>query len=114
MKFAKYDDTGRILYLGSVPETLLKLQGENVYVGEADALVHYIKHGQLQKRQVSPVQIGNDNTLQRIPEGATIYINEKAYPATEPVCSLEFTYPGRYLIRVEAFPYLDFQTEVMK
>lgn len=114
MIFTKYDEQGRILFHGDVPENLIDAQGENVCIGYESSNTHFVKDGAFSKRNVSPVRIGNDKTLQNIPIGAVIFINDQAYPAVDPVCSIEFTYPGIYRIRVECFPYLDFETEVVQ
>lgn len=112
MKFTQYDNEGRILFGGDVPETMIAAQGVNIVLGHESPDTHYVVNRAFAKRQTSPARIGMDKTLQHIPPGAMIWINDKCYPATEPVCSLEFTYPGTYRIRIECFPYLDFITEV--
>jgi hypothetical protein len=114
VKFAHYDAQGRILFMGEVPEDMVALQGENIYVGEADQATQYIKDGTLAARPLSPVTLDSQNILRGIPQGATIHINKQSYPATANFCALDFTYAGNYVIRVECFPYLDFVAGITK
>lgn len=62
------------------------------------------------ERPASPVT-RTDLTLLDVPTGSTLYINGVSYPA-EGTVELGFTYPGTYALRVECFPYLDWNDEV--
>lgn len=42
VKFARYGVDGQIQFIGEMPESMLKLQGQYVYVGDADPRTQYI------------------------------------------------------------------------
>lgn len=51
VKFSKYDPaSGRILFVGEVPKSMLELQGDHVVVGAADPRIHYVDLGTGQVR----------------------------------------------------------------
>jgi len=114
MIFCSYDNQGRVLFHGDVPESMINLQVGNIYAGEVNPFTHYIVNGEPARRPPSNVRIGNDKTLQGIPIGAEIHINDQIYTATESVCTIDFTYPGIYRIKIKSFPFLDFETEIIK
>lgn len=114
MIFCSYDGQGRVLFHGDVPESMIELQDGNIYAGEVNPFTHYIVNGEPIERPPSNVRIDNNETLQDIPIGAEIHINDQTYTATESVCTIDFTYPGVYKIKIVSFPFLDFETEVIK
>lgn len=104
--FAKYDARGRILFVGSVPASMVELQGDNVYVGDADPRRHWIDKGEVAERPDSPAVLAG-SVLSQLPAPCTVWINGAAYLCTDTSAQLDFTYPGTYHVRVEAFPFLD-------
>jgi len=120
--FAKYDPvTGRIAFAGDLPEEMIALQGDNIYVGKVDTQLDYIVSGQCVPRPVSPVVIsrtavsadGTDTTiLSGVPLGAQVRVTGptslSADPATQSDVTLTFAIAGQYQISVDAFPYLTF------
>jgi len=79
--------------------------------GRWDADTHYIINGQPTERQTSPVSL-SDLTLQGVPAGSTLTINGESYSA-EGTVELEFPLPGTYSLRVECWPYKDWEGEVV-
>jgi hypothetical protein len=112
--FTRYDpESGKVLSVGAVPESMIELQGANVFVGEIDADTQYVKDGQACQRPVNPAS-RTENLLHQLPAPCQIIINGKSYPCADPTAELTFTYPGTYQVRVEAFPFLDASFEVVK
>lgn len=53
--FVKFDPTtGRILFSGTVPDSMLSAQGENVIEGVGDSTTHYVENGALVKKPARP------------------------------------------------------------
>lgn len=104
--FAKYDETGRILFLGSVPAEMLELQGENVVPGVADPTTDYVLAGVLTKRPLNPTTI-DGMSLKNLPKPCVITVEGKAYDCTDDTSDLSFSQPGTYTVQVSAFPMLD-------
>lgn len=110
-QFAKFDSQGRILFTGDVPEAMLELQGDMIYEGAADPATQYIVKRQLRDRPPSPARrVGAE--LVDLPVPCDILINGVRYPCGDATATLSFDYPGRYVIKVVAFPYLDAQFEL--
>lgn len=72
---------------------------------------HYVLNGQPTERPASPVTL-SDLTLLGVPAGSTLYINGERYEAEGDV-ELEFPLSGTYRLRVECFPYKDWEGEVV-
>ena len=79
--------------------------------GRWDAETHYILNGQPTERPASPV-ILSDFTLSAVPTGSTLTINGERYDAEGDV-ELEFPLAGTYRLRVECWPYKDWEGEVV-
>lgn len=109
--FAKYDETGRVLFHGDVPESMLALQGERIFAGEIDGHTHYVVDGAARLRPKSRAVRVGDN-LMNLPIPCTILINGRAYECKDGVAALTFTYPGTYRVIVQAFPFLDAEFEI--
>lgn len=71
---------------------------------------HYVLVGKVTERPASPVS-RTGLTLHDVPEGGTLWINGESYTVAGTV-ELEFALPGTYRLRVECFPYLDWNDEV--
>lgn len=110
-QFAKYDEQGRVLFIGDVPESMLSLQGEGIFVGEIDGATQYIVAGGKHPRPANPARLMGQN-LHDLPVPCVIKINKKEYPCNEASAQLNFTYPGLYRVTVQAFPCLDASFEV--
>ncbi len=70
----------------------------------------YILNGEVTKRPTSPVT-RTDLTLHDVPNGATLWVAGASYSAEGEV-ELAFPLPGTFSLRVECFPYLDWNDEV--
>jgi hypothetical protein len=79
--------------------------------GTFDRGEYYILNGQPTERPASPVT-RTDLTLFDVPNGATLWINGVSYVAEGEV-ELEFPLPGSYSLRVECWPYKDWEGEVV-
>ena len=71
---------------------------------------YYILNGKITGRPASPVS-RTGLTLHDVPTGSKLYINGESYDAADTV-ELEFPLPGAFRLRVECFPYLDWDDEV--
>ena len=81
-----------------------------VIAGQHNPQTHYIHNGQPTPRPASPVSRSH-LTLSNVPAGSTLHIDGTAYAAQGTV-ELSFPLPGTYSLRVECFPYLDWNDEV--
>lgn len=81
-----------------------------VVEGEYGSQEFYILNGQPTERPASPVTL-SDLTLQGVPAGSTLTINGESYDAEGDV-ELEFPLSGTYQLRVECWPYKDWEGEV--
>jgi hypothetical protein len=107
--FTIYDNAGRILQIGSVPENMVEGQagpGRNVLEGAFDAALMYVADGVAVARPGNPTQLAG-TTLTNVPVPATVKINGTAYPTNEATVTLDLIYPSTYEIVVSAFPYQD-------
>ena len=110
-QFAKYDEQGRVLFVGDVPETMLALQGERLFIGEIDGALEYVSAGNKQPRPANPATLAGYE-LHNLPVPCKIKINQREYACSDASAALEFTYSGLYRITVQAFPFLDANFEV--
>lgn len=84
---------------------------DDVIEGAWDAADYYLVDGQPTERPASPVTLSG-LTLQGVPAGSTLTINGESYEADGDV-ELEFPLPGTYRLRVECWPYKDWEGEVV-
>jgi hypothetical protein len=112
--FITYDATGRILCLGSCPESQVEnaeihaaSKGWHVaqVVGQVDLLAHYAPGGDITPRPGNPAAL-NGHTLSSLPAPCRISVNGEAFDCNEPSATLTLP-PGEYPITVSAWPYLD-------
>ncbi|MFB9246419.1 hypothetical protein [Massilia antarctica] len=109
--FAKYDVDGRVLFNGDVPESMLALQGQRIFVGDIDGRTRYVRDGHKHARPESPALLtGRD--LTQLPMPCKVVINDKTYPCGEGRATLNFNLPGLYRVRIVAFPFLDALFEI--
>ena len=108
-----YDGAGRITltYSGLCLDRVDLIQaGQERVDGTFAGDTHYILDGEPTERPSSPIT-RTDLTLHDVPNGATLFINGESYPAEGEV-ELEFPMAGSYQLRVECFPFLDWNDEV--
>lgn len=112
-QFTIFDSTGRVAHRLSVPdeEVMLYETDDTILVaGDFPGGTHYVLSGEVTERPASPVS-RTDLTLLDVPVGSTLWINGVSYPA-EGTVDLEFPLPGTFQLRVECFPFLDWNDEV--
>jgi hypothetical protein len=111
-----YNDSGNILEVISASDSGLananKKAGVNYITGRFDYLKTYILNGQPTERPAAPVTLSG-LTLQGVPAGSTLTINGERYDNVEGDVELEFPLPGTYSLRVECWPYKDWEGEVV-
>lgn len=108
-----YDrETGQVRGLITYPfDDYEKIYPGGLFLGnsaEVSDLRHYVKNGIIQDRPLQGV-ILEGNLLRGVPEGATVIIDYENYVADGTDIELEFGHPGDFTIRVENFPYQDFE-----
>lgn len=111
-----HDHEGRIIQTGTIPEDMLALQhvnGGTVMAGVANLNTDYVVDGAVTPRPAQDTRL-IAGTLTHLPVPCTIHIDGNAHACTDDVVELEFTYPAAYAVRVEAFPYLDAEFNVVK
>lgn len=105
--FVVYDDRGEIHEANAVLESMIHLQGSpgrNIALGKGHWDTHYVNAGVIVVRPAMSAVL-TENAITGLPVPCTVYVNEKAYPCTDTEAELAFAYPGKYAIRVEAFPF---------
>lgn len=111
-----YDPEGRIIQTGTIPDDMLHLQsseGKTAIPGGADLDKDYVVEGRVTTRPSQRTELVASK-LTGLPQPCTIYINGSVYPCRDEQADLEFTYPGSYTVRIEAFPYLNTEFRVTK
>ena len=111
--FVQTDTKGRIVGIAVCGQEFAHLYSDSVEIADdhpIDAARDYILDGEPTERPTSPVT-RTDLTLHDVPEGSTLFINGESYPAEGEV-ELEFPLPGTYRLRVECWPYRDWEGEV--
>ncbi|WP_048769199.1 hypothetical protein [Oligella urethralis] len=81
----------------------------NWVMGKADPATQYIKNGQITDRPNQQTNL-TGLTLTDLPNPCTIFINGQSYECESETAELEFDQPTIYTIRVEAWPYQDWET----
>ena len=117
-----YDAQGRIVNQSTGSDYESQKQAyeglglEVAFAKDADFLLdhraHYILNGQPTERPASPVTLSG-LTLQGVPAGSTLTISVERYENVEGDVELEFPLPGSYSLRVECWPYKDWEGEVV-
>lgn len=77
--------------------------------GSGDMEYQYIKDGQITDRPNQQTKL-TGLTLTGLPVPCTIYINGQSYECDSDTAELEFDQPTTYEIRVESWPYIDWET----
>ena len=108
--YIEYDRNGRIVsVLRLAPELYELNKDKQLMLGSADPETHYIKNGAITKRPTQLTQF-NNSTLTNLPAPCTIYINGTPYECESDTAELEFDQPTTYTIRVESWPYQEWET----
>ena len=109
MDYIEYDNLGRIVGNYNLAPELYELnKDKQLIVGKANPDTHYIKNGQITDRPTQQTKL-NGLTLTDLPVPCTIHINGTPYECNSDTAELEFDQPTTYTIRVEAWPYQDFE-----
>lgn len=122
VQYAKHDAAGRILFAGEVPESMVGLQGENVWVGAVNVQTDYILDGECVSRPLMPARLSKsvvraDSTdelvIAGVPAGALLRVTgpvpmEGVVERNGDV-ALTFALAGAYGLALELFPYLDME-----
>ncbi|GAC1315517.1 MAG: hypothetical protein NVSMB28_00070 [Collimonas sp.] len=111
LRFAKIDGTGRVLFIGSVPESMLALQGDSIHVGDINGQTQYVVDGVATRRPVNPAKLVG-STLTDVPTGTVVTIGNSQYAVDDGRADLQFAYPGTYNLQLTCFPYLDTTIEI--
>lgn len=111
LKFAKCDGAGRVLFTGSIPESMLALQGDNIFVGDINGQMQYVVAGVATQRPVNPAKMVG-RTLTDVPAGTVVTIGNSQYTVDDGHADLHFSYPGTYSLQLTCFPYLDTTIEI--
>lgn len=114
MNISIYEPNGFITaVITADPQTIeLNKQTHDLWIdGAWDKNTHYIKNNQALERPACPATL-DGLTLRNLPTPCKIVINDKEYDVTDKTVTLEFDYPGKYLIKVIAFPYLYGEFEI--
>lgn len=112
--YTEYDETGRITGIANVDAQgyqKMKAYLKPHIIAEGNPETQYVSGGQLVNRPLQQTTLTNQ-TLNNLPVPSTVTINDVDYPCNDTVCELAFSYPGTYLVRVTAFPHLDYETVV--
>ena len=115
MNIIEFDAQGRILSVITYCEQSVVL--EELYPGRLiipqNRIVSqsrdYVKSNEVLPRPSSPVTIDGP-LLKGVPAGATIWIDEQPYQADGTEVELEIARKGCYWIKVESWPFMDFET----
>ena len=91
---------------------IAELNASEFYVeGEYRGEVYYILDGQPTERPTQSTTL-DGHTLTGLPIPATLHIDGETYPVDDGEAELDFILPGTYRLRVEAWPYRDWEGEV--
>ena len=111
----EYDEaSGRLGFIkGFSDEETYDLNSDNPHVmGSYSGEDYYVVDGDAVERPASPVTL-SDLTLLGVPAGSTLTINGERYENVDGDVELEFPLQGTYRLRVECWPYRDWQGEVV-
>jgi hypothetical protein len=102
---------GSISGMEELAYSLMKPQIPSHVLGAYPKKEFYILNGVAVKRPDQNITYEN-GVLSNLPVPCKIVINNIEYDCSDDVVELEFDYVGTHSIKVTAFPYLDWVTEV--
>lgn len=124
-----YDAIGRILFISTYHaaddyEEALTDQGQMFirYDEQCDASeivsTHYVNEGALKQRPIINVshteaKVGDQIKVSGLHGKATIQIDDEEYSIEGEALTFEADHPGEYMIKVDAWPCLPFETKVI-
>jgi hypothetical protein len=109
-----YDtSTGKIICVGQIKEWETPADNELLYENPSPDIggTHYVSNGTVLVRTPMPITAAG-LVLSDVPANSTLYVEDTSYPCNGNV-TLSFEFPGTYPIRIECFPYLDFNREIV-
>lgn len=125
MKFANYDETGRIRYVGDVPDSMIELQQGNIWIGTADPENDYITGDQCKPRPTFPAQLAKTTinadatdklVISDVPAGAELSmigpVSLEGKVETSGDVKLTFALTGSYELTLSLFPFLDLKATI--
>lgn len=105
-----YTETGEITGVLTASPNTIEPNKVGLWVyGSGDIESQYIKEGQITDRPIQQTEL-NGLTLTGLPIPCTIFINDQSYDCDSETVELEFDQPTLYTIRVESWPYIDWET----
>ena len=109
--YIEFDSIGNISSTLLITDEVYQLNRWNLNLieGKADPATQYIKNGQITDRPIQQTNL-TGLTLTDLPNPCTIFINGQSYECESDTAELEFDQPTAYTIRVEAWPYQDWET----
>lgn len=111
--YIEYDKKGRITGSYHISPEIYELNkgSKNFAEGKGDINTQYVdvNTGEIKDKLVQQTALYKSK-LHRLPVPCTIYINDTAYECDSDTAELEFDQPTIYTIRVEAWPYQDWET----
>jgi hypothetical protein len=109
-----YDtNTGKIICVGQTKEWETPADNEVLYENPPPDIgsTHYVSNGLVLIRPVMPITVAG-LVLSDVPANSTLYVEDDRYPCNGTV-TLSFEFAGIYPLRIECFPYLDFNQEIV-
>jgi hypothetical protein len=90
----------------------LNVQGRDYVDGKWDSRTHYILNGEVTERPTQSTTL-DGRTLTGLPIPATLHIDGETYEVDDGEAELDFILPGTYRLRVVAWPYRDWEEELV-
>lgn len=106
LTFSKYNATGKVLWHGAVPDTMLNMQDDTIVFGAVDPATEYVLDRTIVPRRACPAAL-NGATLTGLPVPCTLTVNGQDYAVAETAVTLSFPHPGDYEMKVVYWPYMD-------
>lgn len=114
MNIVEYDRSGKILSVISYPgadQTVMELYSGRLFLAHEvviDQSRDYIDDCALVARPPSPVSL-NGQSLKGVPVDALIWVDDQCYLADGTDVEIGISQKGVYQIKVQAWPFLDFE-----
>jgi delta 1-pyrroline-5-carboxylate dehydrogenase len=111
------DASGRIQFLGIVPEGMVEIQtppvGGSLVLGTGEIATHRIVDGAIVERPVNPAVL-DGMSITGVPAGAIVTIDGTTYPeqVVDGVLELSFSEAGTHAVKLDCWPEQDATFEV--